>query len=104
MDKSALEKYASVKVQIAELEAICESLKPDIISDMVSEGAEKVNTSWGSFTLQQNRKWTFTSEVESVRVELKEKEAYEKASGKATYEETPILKFTSKKNKEDPTQ
>ncbi len=101
MDKSKLELYASYKTAVAEYEAKMNELKPEIIEMMEKEEAEKVNTDFGTFTLMQNRKWAFSEEVESVRIELKEKETKEKADGTATYEETPVLKFTSKKDKGD---
>ena len=101
MDKSKLELYASYKMAIAEFEEKCDQLKPEILEMMESEEAEKVNTEFGSFTLTKNRKYTFSDSVEQVRTDLKEKEAIEKADGTATYEESTILKFTSKKNKKD---
>lgn len=101
MDKPRLELYASYKIEAAILEKKMEELKPLIIEEMIANEAEKVNTDWGAFTLQQNRKWTFSDEVEGIRTELKDKEAKEKATGTATYEETPILKFIQKKDKED---
>lgn len=101
MDKSKLEAYASLKVQIAELEEEAKKLNPEIVAMMQSEEADKINTEYGSFTLEKKRTYTFSDAVELKRVDLKEMEAKEKADGTASYEENAILKFTKKKVKED---
>lgn len=94
MDKETLQKYAEIKAQIKELEAQAEELKPGIVEYMLLAEAEKVElTGYGNFTLEKRRTWTFSPEVENFRVELKVAEAKEKAEGKASYNETPVLKY-----------
>lgn len=101
MDKSKLEVYATIKIQISELEKEAKELKPDILAMMESAEADKIKMEVGTFTLEKKRAWTFTDQLESKRVELEELEAQEKATGDATYEENIILKFTAKKDKAD---
>jgi hypothetical protein len=98
MDKENLQKYAELKAQIKELEAQVEELKPGIVEYMLLAEAEKIElTGYGNFTLEKRRTWTFSPEVESFRAELKVAEGKEKAEGKASYNEVPVLKYNESK-------
>jgi len=98
MQKETLELYASLKAQISELEAQVDELKPQIVEYMLLSEAEKIELKgFGNFTLEKRRTWTFSPEVESMRADIKEAEGKEKAEGKASYNEVPVLKYNASK-------
>jgi hypothetical protein len=103
MNKEQLERYASIKRQIAALEEEADLLRPSIVNAMLDTESEKINlvgedgvTITGSFTLEKKRSWEFSDSVTEAEEGLKELKAEEKATGVATYTEAPILKFITK--------
>ncbi len=91
------EEYAQVDAEIKALETKKEQLRPHITKMMTDEGLEKVEFALGKFSVSPKKTWTYTEKVTELSEELKAQKAKEESTGEATFEESPILRFTAAK-------
>lgn len=85
MDKTKLEEYASIKMQIKALEDKAEPLKKEIEESMVAQNLEEVSFDSGKVALQSKKKWTYPQEIVSEEETLKAKKKAAEQLGTATY-------------------
>lgn len=88
------DEYAALDSQIKALETKKEQLRPHIVQMIIDQGADKIETALGKFTITQLKKWTYSDKVEQMADKLKAQKAKEESTGDATFEETPSLRFT----------
>ena len=79
--EGTIKEYESLKLQIAELEKKADALKPAILSEL--ELGTKIESDYGTLTVQSRSKWEFSDMVKSMEDRLKEQKKTEMASGEA---------------------
>ena len=89
MKTDILKEYANLKATEKATAERLEELKPQIVEEMRKEDADKVNTTFGNFTLGSMTRWKFSKAVE----DLQEKE---KANGIAQAVTSTVLRFSNK--------
>lgn len=94
MDKTKLEEYASLKMQIKALEVLAEPLKKEIEEAMINENLEEVSFDSGKVALQSKKKWTYPAEIVEKEEALKAEKKAAEQLGTATYASgTPFAVF-----------
>lgn len=93
IDKTLLERYATLKKDEKRIAEELELLSPEIKEMMAREDADKIETSFGNFTLGEQTRWKFSKAVE----DLQEKE---KANGTAQRVTSTVLRYTAPKQKD----
>jgi len=98
MKTGNFQKYAELQLAKRKLEDEIDILKPEVIQEMEDNEMPEHAIDIGKFTLSSNRTWKYPKNIEDIVKVLKEQQEQAKASGTATYEETPKLIFTSSKS------
>ena len=93
MDKSKFQRYADLMIEKRKIEAELEELNPIIKEQISKEGADKVKTEFGTFTLGTRTTWKYSAAVEKLQ-------EVEKATGIAKKVETTSLIYKTPKDKE----
>ena len=88
------EDYAILQSKIDELETKKESLRTNILEDMVAREVKKEVFSMGSFSVNPLKKWTFPQNIIDLEEKFKTAKEKAKSTGDATFVESPSLKFT----------
>lgn len=88
------DEYAQLDREIKSLELKKEQLRPHIIKMILDQGADKIETALGKFSITNLKKWTYSDKVTELGDKLKAQKAKEESTGDATFEETPSLRFT----------
>lgn len=100
--KEILYRAAQIKLQVSQLEAEYDMLKPDIlqaITDLSNPDKQAVDVGeLGRFILAPVRGWKYTTRTEEFAASLKELQRTEQANGMATKTEIFVPKFIAKKN------
>jgi len=94
MLSNIFEEYATLEAEIKAREEKKEQLRPFIIEKMLKESSKKVETSVGSFSINQLKKWEYPQEVLKIGEDFKAAKAKAESTGEATYKEQPSLRFT----------
>lgn len=89
------EEYALLDAQIKDLENKKDSLRVNILKDMVEKGETKVKTTMGNFSVTKLKKWEYSDAVSELNEKYKALKAKEESTGVATYTETESLRFDS---------
>jgi hypothetical protein len=89
------EEYAILDAQIKALEVKKESMRVEILKDMVDKGEDKIETSVGSFSVARLKKWVYPEYVTEMNESFKAAKAKAESTGEATYTEVESLKFNS---------
>lgn len=97
MSDSKFEEYALLDAQEKQIKEKKEVLRAEILSEMVSEGSQKVETALGSFSVSKLKKWTYPESVTELGEKFKAAKAKAESTGDATYTEEESLRFTSAK-------
>lgn len=98
MEKTTLyRQYAALMEQMKLLEEEKETLKASIISELVKEGTDKVETDWGKFTIAGRTSWKYSDKVTALSERLKLAKIREEEKGIATSTETKYLVYTLNK-------
>lgn len=87
------ESYASLKTQVAELNAELEALAEELRGDMEAQGLSSVKSPMGTFTLQRRKSWKYPQETTDMLEAAKAKQALDQSTGDATFTETATLSF-----------
>lgn len=87
IDKKLLQEYASLKSDEKRISERLDEISPVIRESMKANGADKVETDFGNFTLSDRSTWQYSPAV----ADLQEKE---KANGTAKKLTSTILRFT----------
>jgi hypothetical protein len=98
--KEQLREYAQIKAQLKALTAQEATLKKDILVTMSDEGAEKIDTEFGTFSLAKRKSWTYPQSIVEMQADLKVAMKTAEAKGEATYEENPYFVFKEAKTEE----
>lgn len=88
------EEYAVINAKIAELTNQKDSLKVQILQDMIEKGETKVKTDIGSFAIAKLKTWTYSDKVIALGEKYKAEKAKEESTGDATFVESDSLRFT----------
>jgi len=91
------EEYAILDAQIKLLTSQKEALREEMIAEMVDSGEQKVETVWGSFSVNKLKTWTYPDDVLQMNEDYKTAKAKAESTGRATYEEKLSLRFTEVK-------
>ena len=91
------EEYAILDAQIRDLTNKKESLRVDIVKEMVEKGEEKVETGIGSFSISKLKTWSYPEKVLEIGEKFKAAKAKAESTGEATYVEKESLRFTQLK-------
>ena len=89
------EEYAILDAQIKALEVKKESMRVEILKDMVDKGEDKIETPVGSFSVARLKKWIYPEFIAVMSDEFKAAKAKTESTGEATYTEVESLKFNS---------
>lgn len=100
MNKELFKQYADLKIKEKVIQEQLDEIKPALINDIEASGADKIESTFGIFTLVSMKKWKFSPAVENAKKTLDELQANEKADGTATFEENKQLKYFAPKNNE----
>ena len=96
MNKEAFVEYAELKIEIAELEAKCDALKPELLEQIPSDS--KIDMEYGTFTLSSRKVWKYSDETTDLEDELKAKKKKEEQLGVAEATEgASFIVFKAKK-------
>lgn len=98
MNKENFKKYAELKRIEKETKAAISELMPEIVKEMSESGADKIKSDLGIFSIEKRKIWKYSAAVERAKQIMESIKTDEEATGKAQYEETLSLKFTSKKD------
>ena len=93
----SFEEYAILDSQIKMLTVQKEALREKMILEMIDSGEQKVETVWGSFSVNQLKTWTYPEYIKQMNEDWKAAKAKAESTGEATYEEKPSLRFTEVK-------
>lgn len=97
MNKEIFVAYEEYKRAIAELEAKCDELKPELLMAIPEDAV--ISTGTGDFTLSARKVWTYTPATTALEAELKEKKKEEEQLGLAEYTKgEPFIVFKAKKS------
>lgn len=95
--KAKFTEYEELKREIAELEARCDAIKPELLAVIPPD--TKIDTGTGVFTTSSRKTWKYSEETTSMEDGLKKKKKEEEQLGIAVAEEgTPFIVFKAKKN------
>lgn len=97
MNKSLFSAYASIKKQIKALEEQAKELQPQLMAEFEEANTDTIESDDGLFTVNAKKTWIFTEQVAELEKQVKEKQAEEKATGLATFDESKYLVFKEKK-------
>jgi DNA mismatch repair ATPase MutS len=104
IDKSKLERYAELKVEVARLEAQIDELNPLIQAEMEEANIDDIESDYGHFFFKHKREWVYPPNVVELEEKFKDEKKKSQQLGTATYQEINILNFKTKnediKNKE----
>ena len=93
-----LDKYAQLKLKIAELEVEAAEIRPSIIEEMQSRKVDEIEHPDGSFLISLRRTWKYPAHVITAEAILKKGKKTAEQTGEATYTEKPMLTFRSIKS------
>lgn len=96
-NKGLFRAYAALKQQEKDIENQIKEIAPKILKMMIEETADKINSLYGTFSIEKRKTWKYTQAVKLAEEHLIGLQEKEKATGKATFEERPILKYFSPK-------
>jgi len=82
-----------------ELEEKEKTLKEVLLEEMRKEGKEKEKNDFGSFTIKQYKKWTYTEAVQELSTKLKLAQADEQDQGLAQCDVSESVAFSPVKVK-----
>lgn len=88
------EQYAILDAEIKALTLKKEALREEMIQELVSKGEDKVETSWGKFTVTQLKKWKYPETVLAIGESFKTAKALAESTGDATFTTEPSLRYT----------
>lgn len=94
---SLYEEYALIDAQMKDLEGKKETLRVHILKMMSEKELDKVETTFGSFTIARLKKWVYSEKVTELNEKYKALKAKEESTGDATYTEQESLRFTQTK-------
>ena len=81
MNKALFTEYAELKMQIAELEAKCDALKPELLMQIPEDA--KIDAGVGVFSLSSRKTWRYSQETTDLEKEVKERKKEEEQTGVA---------------------
>jgi regulator of replication initiation timing len=96
-DLTVFETYALLEAQIKDLKNQQDSLRVQILSDMLENKVSKLDTALGKFSITKLASWEFPEYVEQAKENYKVLEEKAKNTGEATKTEKESLRFTSVK-------
>jgi len=89
------EDYAVLDAKIKELNNQKDTLKTQILEELIESDDKSIITAVGKFTLSNLKTWTYTNKVLELEEKFKASKAKEQSTGDATFEEKPSLRFTA---------
>jgi len=89
------EEYSVLESQIKALNAKKETLRSDIIKDMLEKGEDKKEMGVGKFTISRLKKWVYPAKVTELEEKFKAAKAKSESTGEAKYTEVESLRYTS---------
>lgn len=92
MDKELFTEYATIKLQIKELEEKLDPLKEKIVAQ-IGECEDPIEIDEGTFTVSKRRKYIYPKEINDLEKKLKEEKVTAERIGSATYVENSVLMF-----------
>lgn len=97
IDEKTLNRYAELSIQIKDLEAQRSALKPEIVEEFTSQGVEKLESDYGTFSVIRTSTWKYSKKTQKQAEELKIAQVREQEKGiaKATVNES--IRFQAKK-------
>ena len=93
MQEKKMEEYAILDAQIKLLMAQKDTLKSEILQNLVESGEKTAEIAVGKFSVASLKTWTYTPKVTELNEKLKAQKATEESTGEATFEEKPSLRF-----------
>lgn len=95
--KALFTEYEELKREIAELEARCDIIKPELLDSIPDD--TKLDTGTGIFTTSSRKNWRYSDETTAMEDDLKAKKKEEEQLGIAVAEEgAKFIVFKAKKN------
>lgn len=94
--KNKLRRYEEIKLEIKDLESEMKELNEEITANLEPE--QVVETERGKFEIRMRANWKYSGKHESIKQQLKEIEAEERADGTAKLTESKVLFYTVKKD------
>ncbi len=91
---SLYDDYAVLDAQIKQLEKQKDSMRTDILKEMVESGEEAIETAVGKFSVTKLKTWTYPEKVIEIGEKFKAAKAKAESTGDATYIEKESLRFT----------
>ena len=96
MDKSKLEEYGRLKLEIKQLDERVKALQPEITEMIIESGYEDEGVEvdgLGVFTITKRREWTYPAEVKELETEYKKAKKMAEQDGSAEYTENKSVMF-----------
>ena len=95
-DKALFQQYAKLESDRRAIEETQKELKKILLASLTQTNADRIVIEEGTFSTFKARKWKYSQEVEIATKDLDNLIAEEKATGKASFEESISLKFYPK--------
>jgi hypothetical protein len=100
MNEKRLAEYVAIENQYKALEEKRESLRKEIVADMIKSKTETIEKSFGTFTVARKTSYEYSKKVEKAIDNLKIMKHEEELKGIAKPKETEFLRFTQPKTTE----
>lgn len=99
-NSAELERYAQLKISEKAIQAEIDELAPKIVELLKANDLDKIDSSFGIFSLMNRKNWKFSPAVDEAKKELEAMQENEKATGVATFQEKSFLQFKEQKKDE----
>lgn len=96
-NKESLQRYLELTNQIQVLEEEKSTLGESIFNELKTDGLDKLQSEFGTFSLVKTAKYTFSEAVKALEDHLKKAKEEEKEKNIALVEEKETLRFQAKK-------
>lgn len=101
MDAKILAQYATLSMQIKDLEAQRSALKENLISEFKSDGVEKVENDFGTFTTYPVTTWKYSPVLVKKEEAIKIAKIKEQEKGIAKAKTSDAFRFTPRKESDE---
>jgi len=93
MNKEMLKEYAELCQQIKELEQKKKAIQPLVLAHMQEVGVEKIQSPFGTFSINERTSYTYSEEVLMIQEELQFAKKEEEENGKATPKTLQFIRY-----------
>ncbi len=98
VSEKLLNEYASLSLQIKDLEAQRAAIKPELVEQFSTQGIEKMESDIGTFSIVRISSWKYSKKVVEQEEKLKIAKVREQEKGIAKASVSETIRFQQKKD------